>query len=246
MVGLTTTKLWRVEAWGGGQLDRLDPFETRGGIPYRVPLHWWVGGALRTPYNRRLAASINTSYGEQERNPGPDLGLDLTVRPVDRVEANLGASVASSFHRPRWVARNELDEPIFGRANVLATDAKLRITVGFTPTLTLQSFNQLLYSTAHHTEFFLLADPTTLRPIDARPWAGFVDRSLTAFVSNSVLRWEFRPGSFLFAVYTHRTLVDDSGAPVHWTAARAFTNLVRTNGQHEDIVFLKLVRLFGL
>ena len=101
-------------------------------------------------------------------------------------------------------------------------------------------------STAHHTSFFRLDDPETLIPIDASPYAGLVDQSLTAFISNSVLRWEYMPGAFIFAVYTHRSTANNGGMVVNWQASRAFTNLTATNAGHEDILFLKLVHLFGL
>ena len=42
-------------------------------------------------------------------------------------------------------------------------------------------------------------------------WAGTVDRGLTSLVSNSILRWEYLPGSFLFVAYTHRTALIEAG-----------------------------------
>lgn len=242
---LTTLGLWRVHVFGGLSLPKLDPFETRGNIAYEVPLHWFVGGRLSTPWNRRISASINPTYGEQDGNPGPDLGVDINARPVDRLMLQLGGNVRTSFGRPRWVAESDDGEPVFGAADLISTEGTLRATLGILPTLTVQTYNQLLYSTAHHDDFFILEDPRTLVPTDPAPYQGEVDQSLTALTSNTIARWEYLPGSFLFLVYTHRTRLDGGGMRVKFSPELAFTNLTRAGAEDEDILFVKLVHLFG-
>jgi len=224
----------------------MDPYETRGGILYQIPGHWWTGGNLATPYNRKVQLSVFTTYGEQGGGPGPDVGIGLTLRPVERLQLGLGASMHSALGRERWVETNEDEEPIFGLANVMSTEGTLGGTLGITPTLTLQTYNQLLYSTAHHDAFFVLEDPTTLVWTDPRPYEGAVDQSLTALTSNSILRWEYMPGSFLYAVYTHRTVLDAGGMVVTFRPGSAFSDLGADAAEHEDLIFVKLVHLFGL
>lgn len=241
-----TLGLWRVTAFAGGHLPQLDLFETRGNIPYEVPFHWWAGGRFYTPRNRRVSGSIGANYGEQAGRPGPDVFLDIAVRPVDRLQMSLGTTWNGSFGRPRWVAEREVDEvPIFARATILTTNVRLRLTLAITPRLSLTSYNQLFYSTAHHYEFFELAAPDVIVPIARDPWFGEVDRGLTSLVSNSILRWEYLPGSFLFVAYTHRTVLSESDGVVEYRADKGFTNLVASGARHEDVLFVKLAYLFG-
>ncbi|MEZ4450704.1 MAG: DUF5916 domain-containing protein [Nannocystaceae bacterium] len=243
---LATDKLWRARAQIGGHWPQLDLYETRGGIAYEVPSHWWIIPTISTPTNRRIAAVVRGAYGEQAGKPGPDAGLEVRLRPVDRLDITASLDVNLVFGRPRWVMTNDLGDPVFGRGDLYSYTAVLRATLGILPTLTLQSFNQLLYSTAHHTEFFILTDPRTLAPTDPAPYYGVVDKSFTSLISNSILRWEYLPGSFLFVVYTHRTAVDDSGNPVQFSPRQGFTNLGVPGVGNEDIVFVKLVHLFSL
>jgi hypothetical protein len=243
---LETLGLWRVRVFAGGHLPQLDLFETRGNIPWEVPFHWWAGARMWTPRNKRVSASIGGNYGEQAGRPGPDVFLDLEFRPIDRLQIIFGGAWNGSFGRPRWVAEREADAvPIFGRAEILTTNANLRLTLAITPTLSMTSFNQLFYSAAHHTEFLELRAPDLLVPIAADPWLGTTDRGLTSLVSNSILRWEYLPGSFLFVAYTHRSALSQTDGVIRYRSVDAFTNLVADRADHEDVLFIKLAYLLG-
>ncbi|MFV8755603.1 DUF5916 domain-containing protein [Nannocystaceae bacterium ST9] len=244
---LETLGLWQFTAFIGGHLPQYDLFETRGNIPYEVPIHWWTGARVSSPRNKRVSASLGGNYGEQNGKPGPDLFVDLGIRPIDRLQFAISGQWNGSFGRPRWVAERELDEvPIFGRATIMTIETSLRASLAITPRVSLSSYNQLLHTTAHHTEFFELADPQTLVPIAADDWFGVVDRGLSSLVSNTILRWEYLPGSFLFVAYTHRSVRSRSDERVDWRFADAFANLAQPDTQHEDLLFVKLGYLFGL
>ena len=137
---------------------------------------------------------------------------------------------------------------LFARAEIVTLTGVLRGTIGVTPTLTIQTYNQLLYSTARHSDFFYLTAPDVLTPIpgpELGPYDGFVDQGLTSLISNSILRWEYLPGSFFYAAFTHRTTFSEGGMRVAFSPARGFTNLVADGALDEDILFVKLVHLFG-
>ena len=68
-------------------------------------------------------------------------------------------------------AEREADQmPIFARASINTITATIRLTLAITPTLSLTSFNQLYYRTAHHYEFFELRAPDVLAATSADPW----------------------------------------------------------------------------
>ena len=245
-IGLTTLNLWQFGFNTGGHLPQLDLYETRGGMPYQVPLHWWTGLDITSPDNRRVVAAFNGAYGEQNGHPGPDIALELRVRPVNRLELTLRGDFNATYDRPRWTTTNALDEAVFARARVNSYTGLIRGTLGILPTLTLQSFNQLYYLSAHHTDFFILTAPNVLAPTDAAPYFGVVDQGLSSFISNTILRWEYLPGSFLFVAYTHRTALSEGGMRVTFRPGSGFSNLVAPGAQNEDIIFIKLQHLFGL
>src|SRR5690606_16865053 len=135
-LSLLTLKQWGMDLWTGGHLPQYDLFETRGGIPYLVPFHWWLGGNASSPDNKRVVAVFNWAYGEQNGRPGPDYGLELRLRPVPRLELTMRGDINLSFGRPRWTTTNDLGEPVFGRAYVVQYIGVLRGTLGLLPNLT--------------------------------------------------------------------------------------------------------------
>src|SRR5690606_14983670 len=74
---LETLGLWQLRVFAAGHLPQLDLFETRGNIPWEVPLHWWTGARVSSPRNKRVSASVGANYGEQAGKLGPDVFLDL-------------------------------------------------------------------------------------------------------------------------------------------------------------------------
>ena len=135
--------------------------------------------------------------------------------------------------------------PIFGTANTTQTAADLRLTVGIRPRMSLSLWNRLFYATATHDRFFELRDPSTLVLTDAAPWQGTVDVGSTSLVLNAIFRWEYLPGSFLFATYTHRSLLNENGT-VRYRPGAMFSNLGAATAAREDTVFLKVMHLFSL
>jgi hypothetical protein len=245
-LSLETLGLWQFRTFFGGHLPQYDLFETRGNIPYEVPIHWYTGFRISTPRSKRVSASIGSNYGEQNGRPGPDVFLDLGFRPVDRLQISFSGQWSGSFGRPRWVAEREGDEmPIFARAEIQTINTTIRLTLAITPTLSVTSYNQLFYLTAHHDEFFELRAPDLLAPTSAAPWFGVVDQGLTSLTSNSILRWEYLPGSFLFVAYTHRSSLPENMGVIRYEPAAPFTNLVADGSRHEDVLFVKLAYLFG-
>jgi hypothetical protein len=243
---LTTERFWRSSLVAGGHWPQLDLYETRGGIPYEVPRQWWISSSIMTPVDNRVSGSLWGSYGEQAGAPDSRLGIRSWWRPIDRLLVSTSLEVDMVFDRPRWTTRSSSDEPVFGRADLFSYAWVLEATLGILPTLTLQTYNRLLYSTAHHTEFFLLADPRTLVPTDPTPYFGVVDQALTSLISNSILRWEYLPGAYLSVAHTHRTTFDEGGMEVRFEPGRGFSNLSTTGATKEDIIIVKLVHLFSL
>jgi hypothetical protein len=243
---LETLGLWQFRVFFGGHLPQLDLFETRGNIPYLVPIHWWTGARVSTPRNKRVTASLGGNYGEQAGKPGPDVFVDLGLRPIDRLQIGFNGQWSGSFGRPRWVAERDGDNmPIFARAVIHTINATVRLTLAITPRLSMTSYNQLFYSIAHHTEFFELQAPDLLVGTDPTAWFGLVDRGLSSLTSNSILRWEYLPGSFLFVAFTHRSALPQSGEVLMYRPGDPITNLGAPGSTHEDVLFVKLAYLFG-
>ncbi len=96
---------------------------------------------------------------------------------------------ASLFYRPVFANRDTRQVEISLRGNVL-----------FSPNLSFQVFSQLFVAKGHYDTFKVLQTPDELAELSEYPYRH--DFSLNSFILNAVLRWEFRPGSILYFVWS--------------------------------------------
>ncbi|WP_397547337.1 DUF5916 domain-containing protein [Rhodothermus marinus] len=117
---------------------------------------------------------------------------------------------------------------VFGRRDTRSLELSLRSTLTFSPMLSVQSFTQLLLARGRYTDPSLRLDKDTLLPFPDYPKRHeFV---LNSFRVNVVLRWEYRPGSVLYLVWTHdRDAYDraDPFQPDSWYQGLTFPEQLR-------------------
>jgi hypothetical protein len=91
--------------------------------------------------------------------------------------------------------------PVFGERDTRSIDLTTRGTITFTPQLSLQLYGQLFVAQGTYDRFQILRDRDTLVPFDAYPKQN--EFAIQSLQSNAVLRWQYRPGSTVFLVWTH-------------------------------------------
>ncbi|MEX0821303.1 MAG: DUF5916 domain-containing protein [Rhodothermales bacterium] len=105
---------------------------------------------------------------------------------------------------------------MFGARDTRSIDLTLRGAVTFRPNLSLQIYGQFFVARGRYDTFQIQQNRDDLAAFDAYPKRdNFVFSRLQ---SNTVLRWEYRPGSTLFLVWTHGRRSDDALNPLGpWT-----------------------------
>jgi len=195
-----------------------------------------------------------------------DFSPYLTWRPSGRADISAGPSVNWNVDDAQWLGRSDAlgsTHYLFGRLHQRTAGATLRCNVTFTPTLSLQVYAQPFVSQGHYVNFKQVADPRAERYADrwdvfgpdrliasaggdvsidldrdgtADVDLGAQDFSYTAFRSNVVLRWEYRPGSTLFVVWQQgREGMSSNGS---FRLGGGFRDLVRT--MPENVFLVKL------
>ncbi len=91
--------------------------------------------------------------------------------------------------------------PVFGRRDTRSLDFTLRSDVTFTPTLSLQVYSQLFLARGQYDDFQVMQNRDDLADFPSYPKRS--EFTLSSLQSNMVLRWEYRPGSNIYLVWTH-------------------------------------------
>ncbi|MFL5272766.1 MAG: DUF5916 domain-containing protein, partial [Anaeromyxobacteraceae bacterium] len=173
-----------------------------------------------------------------------------TVRLHPRAETQLSAEVTADPIAGRFVSEDVLPQSgneaphrlLFGDIDARSLSVTLRQLVVLTRRLTFEAYGQLFTDYGIFSTFYAAppSPPARLAPADLRavpapaPRPDFVQASLRV---NAVLRWEYRPGSALFAVYQRSS--DAVLTDVVPSTARLAPDLL-PRGEPTDVFLLKL------
>ena len=188
--------------------------DSEGGSGYRTEL------GARWSVNDRLALSVDgeLGWGLGERawvtnegftraagglRVGPEAGVPGAAAPGSLLDVPISPAAADVLFAglPRYEGTADgYYVPVFGSRDTRSANVTTRATVLFSPALSLQLYGQLFSARGQYDDFRLLAGRDELRPFEAYPRRR--DFALSAFNANTVLRWEYRPGSSLYVVWT--------------------------------------------
>ena len=207
-----------VSLWGGGGVDvaieddrELRTYEdprkkylARPSLPY-------LNFGIDTPGNRPWYLRLNASRSWQEGGPSTDLTLYQNLKPGASLELQSSTSVIRDEGELKWLDTPVLT-PIVGLRRLSQFNQTLRVAYAFTPTLTLQLFSQWLVASWRFRDLKHYRDDRTLSPglpgdlpPGTTPQTAF---SYRVWNLNLIARWEFRPGSTFYLVYTHGASTD--------------------------------------
>ena len=205
-------------AWSDGLL--------RGGPLFRTDAqtNFWAG--FGSDARKPVRINVNSWGNMRPESDSWSVGAapTVTVRPSGRATFSLGAMLSRNVDDRQWVRRIDAGAPNYLFARIEQTTAGLtaRVDYAFTPNLSLQVYAQPFVGSGGYREFKRVADPRADRyadrfeAVEARPDGGRYlaaldgtpvsfgnpDFSFRQFRSNTVLRWEYSPGSVLFLVWS--------------------------------------------
>lgn len=232
-VHMTLHNSWTVNAGvTAGQLgttycDRC----SRGGpavrqSPYLSP---WL--AISGDDRRRIAPSLalNLYKGDDGRSSNVSVEPNVAVQASSQLLFSLDVTASHNIDDSQWIGNFEdsassATHYTFAHLNQTTLVTALRGTYIVTPELSVQLYAQPFVSNGTYSDpRQLSATPRALRYADryaaytppASATTGFSDRE---FNSNTVVRWEYRPGSTVYFVWTQgRQAYDDSPDTRGWT-----------------------------
>ncbi len=214
------------------RVQRMEPARStsllRGGPGVRTEGNWSVSGGVNTDTRRAVQGGVNWSWSVTPENDSRQvqLGTNIEWRPSSSSNVSLGPFIHWNTDDRQWLGRIEADGPhyLFGRLEQRTAGLTTRLAMSFTPDLSLQVYAQPFMSAGSYTDFKEIANPRAgtyedrYHLLNVSPTGGRYEADLDGdgtpeafddpdfnslqFRSNVVLRWEYRPGSTLFLVWS--------------------------------------------
>ena len=188
----------------------------RGGTLIKNPAGWWIYTELSTDSRKMIRLELNPVFfwNDDRHSYDYDVDLSLRIRPASNIDVSIGPSYAYQVKDAQWVEMIEEEvnggiekHYVYGELTSRTLDFTTRANISFTPTLSLQFYVQPFITIGDYTGFKELVEPKSyqFKPHPLNENRDFHRRSLRG---NTVLRWEFRPGSTLFLVWSQSREVD--------------------------------------
>jgi Domain of unknown function (DUF5916) len=200
----------------------------RGGPLFRTESSTNVWGGLDSDSRKAVSVSLNGWGTVRPESHSWNLGIgpSLGLRPSGRASFRVGGSLSRNVDDRQWVDDFEgvRTDYVFARIDQTTVGLNLRADYAFTPTLSLQIYAEPFVSAGRYGDFKRVVSPVAARyadrfaPLTTREQDGVLyadvhgdgveesfdrpDFDFKQFRSNAVLRWEYRPGSTLFVVWS--------------------------------------------
>lgn len=174
--------------------DRLS-FELEGAAEWERGVRAWSSNDVFRPSDQGDWAISTRPGAPDELGPGdyqPVAGAGRLDAIFADVEPHPGAD---AYYRP-----------VYGSRNTREMDVTLRSNFTLTPDLSLELYSQVFVARGRYEDFRVLTDRDTYERFGDYPKRD--EFTLQSFQLNSVLRWEYRPGSTLFLVWTQSRRAD--------------------------------------
>ena len=231
---------WAVNLQFNYTPQALDTRLLRGGYAVLVPAWWSLAAFARTDPSRRLYAELTSGYSRSADGSGWTSSIQpaLTVMPFTTLRLNASVSYQSTIDNLQYVGAplaGSVPQYVLAHIHQRSLGLTFRVDYNLTPELSLQYYGSPFASIGRYTSFRLVTDPLADRYADRfHPFDALLDGSsydgllgttpdpafsfanpdfaFSQFRSNLVLRWEFRPGSQLYLVWSQeRTLYVQPG-----------------------------------
>jgi hypothetical protein len=201
---------WQAYMWSGAGTDRINDQATRGGPVMVRPGHYYVGGGFGSDSRKMFSASFEGEVLEDDFGGTSDfVWMSLTYRPSPAIRISLSPRFSRLHETAQYVTTIPDAEytPTYGNRYVFATldqrmlDIGIRTEWTMNARLSAQLYVQPFVASGDYSDFKYLTrardDEFTSTAETRNP-----DFNLRSVRGSAVVRWEFRPGSAMYVVWS--------------------------------------------
>ncbi len=222
---------WAIELHPGYQTRHLDTRLLRGGEAIMTPSVWRIYSSAHTDNAKMLFAGIEVAYNQSAVKYYRyfEISPEIVFRPFNTLKLAAGVNYATQYNQLQYistVSHQLSNRYILGTIDQQTLGLEFRIDYIITPELSVQYYGSPFVSRGKYSEFKKVTNPVeedyssrfeifagpvkTERSIffddDHDAIADFSipdpDFNFLQFRSNLVIRWEYRPGSTCYLVWS--------------------------------------------
>lgn len=187
---------------------------TRGGPTLGQSRGIYPWGGINTDSRKVVYGGmwVNMRFADEGKTTGTSLSPYVNVRVSTRLQGGLSLNHSQQHDNTQWFGNFNDDAGAthytFAHLDQRTVSMSARLNYTATPNLTFEFYGQPFVATGSYRDVREISATPRARSYDARflPYAPPADASLsfryTELRTNTVVRWEYRPGSTLFLVWT--------------------------------------------
>ncbi len=210
----------------------LDNYILRGGSAMLVPANWSETFLIRSDQSKKVTANLSatTSFSAENSFNFYEYIAGLTFRPVNTLLISMNCDYSKKVDDLQYVDKkqiNHVDKYILGQLNQETLGFTFRIDYNITPEISLQYYGSPFATLGKYQDFkvitnakasdyrnrFKPADPVLVNSSEYQVYENTVNNpvynfknpnfNFNQFRSNMVFRWEYKPGSQIFLVWSN-------------------------------------------
>jgi hypothetical protein len=222
---------WVIEAHPGYQPQRLDTRLLRGGEALLLPATWRIYSHFNTDYSKKLQFALDffTDKSNHESTHSYEISPAFVYRPFNTISLSAGATYTFNYNQLQYIKTQNSGEQtryILGTINQKTLSLVFRVDYIVTPELSFQYYGSPFVSQGKYTEYKHITSPVSKEyssrfelyenPVKENGTIFFdedhdavsdyaisdPDFNFLQFRSNLVARWEYRPGSVIYMVWS--------------------------------------------
>jgi len=220
---------------------------SRGGPAVRQTRSLWGWAGIEGDSRKSIIPYFFTMWGggDEGRSRNWQIDPSLTIKVASRFSTDVSLSYGHNMNDTQWYNNfgdvgSDTTHHTFARLDQRTFAASTRLNYTLTPALSLQVYAQPFMTGGEYSDWRELADPRAQAYANRyQPYQGGVlddGFNFRQFRSNSVLRWEYRPGSTIYFVWAQERTSSDGGASAPRFDARSDAR--RLFGAYPGNVFL--------
>ena len=226
---------------GGGLNLNAESFSStllRGGPAIKTPgsINYWINMETDNRKKIQFYANTGTSWGFEKSAKRSWYGINITYRPLDALKITAAPNYSRSNRELQYLDQED-NKYVFAKINRKTLDLTIRIDYTISPNLTIQFYGSPFISAGDYSNPKYITNPKANkfrnRYSNDMSWSNTnykndYDFNFKQFRANLVARWEYKPGSRLYFVWSPSITHDDDTTGI-FSLNKNLTQLFETN-----------------